>query len=158
MSALWTCPQCGHRFVTRNMWHSCTRHEVEEHFVGCLPQVRASFDRYIAAVEACGPIEVIAQKTRIAIMAQVRFAGCPVRKKWLLANLWLTRRAQHPRLVRIEEFGPGSYGHQFRLDSPADIDDGLRALIVESYRVGLREHLKRRSRTPDSAAQSLERR
>jgi len=28
---LWMCPECGHRFVTRNMWHSCARHPVEAH-------------------------------------------------------------------------------------------------------------------------------
>jgi hypothetical protein len=127
------------------MWHSCSSYQVDEHFSRSLPQVRATFDEFMAALEACGPVEVIAQKTRIAIMAQVRFAGCVVRKNWLLANLWLTRRADHPALQRVEEFGPGSYGHQFRLDSPADVDAGLRALIAEAYRVGLREHLKPRS-------------
>ena len=23
---LWTCPKCGHSFVTRNIWHSCNRY------------------------------------------------------------------------------------------------------------------------------------
>ena len=24
---LWVCPKCGHRFVTKNLWHSCVRSE-----------------------------------------------------------------------------------------------------------------------------------
>ena len=23
VKALWRCPKCGHRFVTKNLWHSC---------------------------------------------------------------------------------------------------------------------------------------
>lgn len=26
---LWRCPKCGHRFVTKNMWHSCGRYRIE---------------------------------------------------------------------------------------------------------------------------------
>jgi hypothetical protein len=125
------------------MWHSCSSYDIEQHFEHCEPHVRETFDVFLAVVEACGPVEVIPQKSRIAIQAEVRFAGCVVRRKWLLANLWLTRRAAHPALQRIEEFGPRSYGHQFRLDSPEGVDDRLRRLVQEAYQVGLRHHLQR---------------
>jgi len=140
---LWTYPECGHRFVTKNMWHSCSNYPLAYHFEGRLRQVRLTFDRFLEVVENCGPVEVIPQKTRIAIQAEVRFAGCIVRKRWLLANLWLTRRVSHPKLQRVEEYGPRSYGHRFRLDSPDDIDGALAELVQESYAVGLREHLHR---------------
>ena len=29
---LWTCPSCGHQFVTANIWHSCTKHTLDEAF------------------------------------------------------------------------------------------------------------------------------
>lgn len=140
---LWRCPECGNGFVTRNMWHSCSSYELGSHFAEADPEVRRSFDRFLEAIEECGAVEVIPQKTRIAIMAKVRFAGCVVRRKWLLANLWLTREAGHPTLRRRETYGPRSFGHQFRLDRADDVDDGLRKLIRESYRVGLREHLRK---------------
>lgn len=140
---LWTCPKCGHRFVTRNMWHSCSNYPLSYHFEKSLPSVRATFDRYLIVIESCGPVEVIPQKTRIAIQAQVRFAGCVVRKKWLIASLWLTRRVSHPTLQRVEEFGPRSYGHQFRLDAPEDIDAAFEGFVKEAYSVGMREHLQR---------------
>jgi hypothetical protein len=94
-------------------------------------------------IERQGPIEVIPQKTRIAIQAQVRFAGCIVRRKWLLAHLWLTRRARHPKLLRVEILGPRVYLHQFRFDAPGDIDDRFASLVCEAYAVGMREHLKK---------------
>lgn len=140
---LWTCPECGHRFVTRNMWHSCSNYPLEYHFEGREPRVRLIFDRFLEVIETCGRVEVIPQKTRIAIQARVRFAGCVVRNKWLLADLWLTRRVSHARLQRVDKFGHRSYGHRFRLDAPTDIDADFKALVKEAYSVGLREHLKR---------------
>lgn len=142
-SALWTCPECGHRFVTRNMWHSCSNFGLDHHFGRSSPQVRATFDRYLEAIRSCGDVAVIPQKTRIAIQADVRFAGCMVRKKWLVATLWLTRRVEHPTLQRTEVYGPRSFGHHFRLEAPDDVDPALVELIEEAYRVGLREHLDR---------------
>ena len=29
---LWTYPKCGYRFVTRNMWHSCSNYSRDDHF------------------------------------------------------------------------------------------------------------------------------
>lgn len=148
---LWTCPECGHRFVTKNPWHSCSNYSLEHHFSRAAPEVRKTFDRFLACVETAGPVVVIPQKTRIAIQAKVRFAGCIVRRRWLLAHLWLTRVADHPRLRRTERFGPASFGHQFRLERPDHVDVALEALIAEAYRVGLREHLRPPApRTPPS--------
>lgn len=139
---LWTCPACGHRLVTKGMWHSCSRYDLEHHFAGVDPAVRRSFDAFLAAVERCGPVVVIPQKSRIAIQARVRFAGCMVRKRWLLAHLWLTREAEHPRLRRVDTFGPRAIVHTFRLQRPEDLDEALERLVREAYRVGLREHLR----------------
>ncbi len=140
---LWSCPKCGHRFTTKNMWHSCSNYPLEHHFEGCLPIVRSTFDRFLEVIESFGTVEVIPQKTRIAVQARVRFASCVTRKKWLVASLWLTRRVSHPRLQRVEELGPTTFSHQFRLDSPDDLDLPFCALVEESYAVGLRKHLSR---------------
>jgi hypothetical protein len=52
---LWKCPRCGHRFVTRNLWHSCGRYALASHFKGKDPILRSVFDRIHAAVTAVGP-------------------------------------------------------------------------------------------------------
>jgi hypothetical protein len=90
------------------MWHSCSNYPLSYHFDGKDPTVRKIFDCFIELIESCGPVEVIPQKTRIAIQAQVRFAGCRVRKKWLVANLWLARKANHPKLQRVEKIRQAS--------------------------------------------------
>lgn len=63
------------------------------------------------------------------------------RKNWLYFSLWLTRQVNHPTLHRVESYGPASFGHSFRLESPEELDEPLKELICESYRVGRQEHL-----------------
>jgi hypothetical protein len=138
---LWTCPRCGHQFVSRNLWHSCGRYDLDDHFRGKNPVLRQTFDRLVEITSACGPVTVYAQKTRIVLMVRVRFAGAVVRKHSLDWALWLTRRVEHPLLHRTEVFGPHSYGLQFRLSKPGDIDEQLEALICEAYKTGKQEHL-----------------
>lgn len=131
--ALWRCPKCGHRFVTRNLWHSCGRHRLADHFAGKPAILLATFRRLVAVARACGPVTVYAQKTRIVIQARVRFAGAVVHAQWLDAALWLKRRVEHRRLHRIEDFGSLGFGVHFRLTAPAQIDAALVALIREAY-------------------------
>jgi hypothetical protein len=135
-AALWRCPRCGHRFVTRNLSHSCVRVSLPTHLAGRPTARKQTWNRWVAAARACGPITAYAQKTRIVIQARVRFAGAVVRSSYLDANLWLRRRVEHPRLRRVEDFHPIGYVHHFRLEQPSDIDEALTALMLEAYRVG----------------------
>ena len=137
---LWRCPKCGHRFVTANVWHSCGRYRIAEHFRGKPAVVRQAFNAFVGLARSCGPVTVYAQKTRIVIQARVRFAGGRPLGDHFRAALWLRRRASHRRLTRIESFGSLGYGHYFRLESPADIDRELEALMREAYDIGRQEH------------------
>jgi hypothetical protein len=136
---LWKCPRCGHRFVTKNLWHSCGRVPVATHFHGKPAARKHTWDEWVAAARACGPVTAYAQKTRLVIQARVRFAGAVVRVSYLDAGLWLRRRADHPRMHRVEDFGRLGYGHHFRLERPEDIDAALRNLMSDAYRVGTQE-------------------
>src|SRR5688572_20871374 len=68
---LWTCPRCGHRFVTRHLWHSCSRHTLAEHFIDKPPHMRELFNSFVAIIERFGPVTVYAQKSRIVCQARV---------------------------------------------------------------------------------------
>jgi hypothetical protein len=126
------------------MWHSCSRHTLEELFAAAQPAVRAAFDRWVEMAEACGPLVVIPQKTRIVFMGQVRFGGAVVRRDRLVATFALTRRIDDPRF-RHEAYGPRWIAHRFDVRDPAELDDPLlAALVCESYRdLGQRESLRR---------------
>lgn len=131
---LWTCSQCGHQFVTANIWHSCTKIALDEAFSRSLPSVRETFDRYVELIAQCGPVTVIAQKTRLVIMGRVRFAGAVVRRDKLIASFALTRRIDDPRL-RVEVYSSRWIAHRFDVRSAADLEfPELAAWLCEAYR------------------------
>ena len=140
---LWTCPLCGHRFVTTNMAHSCSNYDLDTSFARSRPSVRAAFDQFVKLIERCGPVEVIAQKTRITIMAKVRFAGATVLLDRLRIGFALGRRIEHPNLVKVEDYGPRWIVHRLDIREPAELDDpAIAAWLCESYRdLGLRGSL-----------------
>jgi hypothetical protein len=134
---LWKCPKCGHSFVTRNLWHSCVRVRLTDHFKGRPAVLRKTWNEWVATARACGPVTAYAQKTRLVIQARVRFAGAVVRVGYLDAGLWLHRRVEHPRLRRVEDFGSLGFVHHFRLEQPADIDGSLKELVLEAYQAAV---------------------
>lgn len=125
--------------MTANIWHSCGRYRLADHFKGKPQTVRETFDRLVEVARSYGPTTMHAQKTRIVLQGRVRFAGVVVKKNWLDAGVWLKKEVSHPRLVRTESYGKLGYGHHFLLFTPADIDDALVKLIGQAYVIGQQE-------------------
>ena len=71
---LWQCPKCRRRFANRNQSHACGRHDLEHHFAGKSPEIRALFDQVVAAIRAIGPVRILPEKTRIAFQVRMSFA------------------------------------------------------------------------------------
>jgi hypothetical protein len=137
---LWRCPRCGHRFVTRNLWHSCGRFSLRSHFTGRPPEVQAAFRAFVTMARANGPVTVYAQKTRIVLQTRVRFAAVMVRDRSLDTTLWLKRRVTHPCLRRVEDLGRLGLVHHFKITSPSDLDPALKALTREARSIGMESH------------------
>jgi len=142
--ALWTCPRCGRTFANKNQSHTCAAlGSVDAHFSGKDPVVRAAFDRVLAVLAPLGPVDVLAEKTRIALHARMSFAAFTPRRHWLDGHLVLARRAEHPRFRKVEVYSPRNVLHAFRLTSPSEVDESFAALVVEAYAVGQQERLRR---------------
>jgi hypothetical protein len=144
---LWQCPSCGHRFVTANIWHSCGRYRIEDHFTGKEPIVRQLFDRLDEVIRGFGPVNVYAQKTSIVFQVRVRFARAMPKKQWLDGHFWLKRRAGHARLTKVEHLLRADWIHWFRLASPEDLDREFVKLLRESYAIGKQTRPKLSQRT-----------
>jgi hypothetical protein len=136
---MWACPECGRTFANRNQTHTCAPlGGLDRHFARAAPAVRAAFDQALAVVRHLGPVEVLPEKTRIALHARMSFAAFMPRRRWLNGHLVLARRIDSPRFLRVEAYSPHNVVHTFRLTSPADVDREFAAWLAEAYQGGAR--------------------
>lgn len=137
---LWICPRCRRRFLAVNVWHACSQRELDEHFEGKPPAIRALYESWLAFVERNGgPITVVPQKTRISFQARHRFANAVIRKGWIECSLWLERAAVHPLFMRVQRETEREFVYIFRLMDDTQLDKELAALVKQAYRGGLQE-------------------
>jgi hypothetical protein len=141
---MWQCPRCSRTFANSNQSHTCAPlGDVDKHFVGKSPVVRAIFDEVLATVRTFGPVDVLAERTRIALHVRMSFAAIVPRKTWLDGHLVLARRIDSSRFRRIETFSSRNVLHVFRLFSPEEVDEEFRQWLAEAYDVGRQQHLQR---------------
>lgn len=133
---LWTCPRCGKRYVTPNMWHSCVRVTVRDHLKG-RPRHLVELYRAIGRmVRSCGPgVRTVSSKTKTGWMVRARFAGVEFRRDHLVLSFWLKRPIRSRRLRR-EHYGGRDFGYRLPVRAPDDLDDEVRAWLCEAYLVG----------------------
>lgn len=139
---LWTCPKCGHPFVTKNMSHSCARHELDDVFRGKPELVRALFERFRALVDERGPTTMIVYRDGLAFMQRVRFARVVPKRDHIELAFWFTERDPSPRFTRIETFTTNAHVHRVRIHALDELDAAVRRWIDRSYHIGCREHLR----------------
>lgn len=96
--------------------------------------MRELFDRFVEVVRACGPVEILPEKTRIAFHVRMSFAQITPRRAHLNGHLVLRRRAAHPLITRLEVMSPRCVVHHFRIED--ELDDAFCALIAEAYVTG----------------------
>jgi Domain of unknown function (DUF5655) len=141
---MWTCPECGRSFAGRNQVHTCAPlGDLDRHFARASPQVRATFDAVLAAVARVGPVQVLAEKTRIALQVRMSFAAFMPRRDWLNGHLVLARRIDSPRFLRVDTLSPRNVVHAFRLTAPTEVDEEFAGWLAEAYQVGAQQHLRR---------------
>ena len=131
--AVWICPRCGARLVSKNLWHSCGRFTLEDLFSGAKPGVLDLARTYVDQLRALGDVQIIPQKTRLVCVARVRFAGLTPRKNGFKASFALRRRVKSRRIVDTAEYGPRWCVHSVEIRSAADLDDELRNWLREAH-------------------------
>jgi hypothetical protein len=133
------------------MPHSCQVVELDSHFAGADPALRAAFDAYLAAARENGPVIVNPTKSRISFQARMRFAGVLApRKTFLMATFVLTRAIDSERLAKVEFIPPHYHVHYLRLRTPADVDAEVRGWLAAAYAVGEQRHLGQRNARPNA--------
>ncbi|MFC5265330.1 DUF5655 domain-containing protein [Kribbella qitaiheensis] len=143
MDELWTCEKCGRTFANRNQSHTCRAlGDLASHFDGKDPAVRETFDRIVEVVQGLGPVEVLAEKTRIALHARMSFAAFTPRIHWLDGHVVLAERLDSHRFTKVEVYSPRNVLHAFRLRSPSEVDAEVIDWFTRAYAVGRQQHLR----------------
>ena len=138
---LWTCPKCGNKFVTKNMWHSCGKYNLDDLFASSEPHVRKIFDKIVELIKVLGSFTVIPQKTRVTLQVRVRFLSIMIRKSHLICGFWFAKTHKSPRFHKIEEIAPKAISHEVRIESLDDFDEEFKSWLKESYAIGKQKHL-----------------
>jgi hypothetical protein len=131
--AVWVCPKCGARLVSRNLCHSCGRFTLEDLFAKATPDVRSLAKRFVKMLNSLGDVQVIPQKTRLVCVARVRFVGLYPRKGGLRVGFALRRRLRSRRIIKTADYGPKWRGHFIDIRATEDLDGELRAWLQEAH-------------------------
>jgi hypothetical protein len=107
------------------------------------PRARELFEEFRNMVGQCGKYSLGPAKTRIAFLAEVRFAGITnLSEKGMTCTFALPRPLQSSRFTRVWEIVPGWWAHRLRITAVEQLDDEVQAWLCESYRLmGMRERL-----------------
>ena len=116
---------------------------VERHLAG---QPRFAVDLYrqfIETVKTIGPFTYAVSKTTITLKGERRgFAGARPFRDGVRGYFDLRREVRGSQIVSVAPYTKRLYVHQFRLSSPADIDDEFVGWLREAYAVGDGAHLR----------------
>jgi len=144
LKSLWTCPKCGAKLITKNLWHSCGRATLAEWQARMGPRARRLYDRFQRMIAKCGEYHVAPALTRIAFLARVRFAGITgISEKGMTCTFAMPYPLSSPRFVKVEEVVPGWWMHRLRINEASQLDEEVQAWLRESYRLmGMQERLR----------------
>jgi hypothetical protein len=108
---LWTCPKCGVKLLTRNLWHSCGRATLGDWRSRMGPRARTLFARFERLVANCGEYHLSPALTRIAFLGRVRFAGITrLSEDGMTCNFAMPYPLKSRRFARVDEIVPGCGG------------------------------------------------
>jgi hypothetical protein len=141
---MWRCPRCGVGLVSRNLSHACGDHTVDAFLARATPHARALYEGFVALIAACGPYELAPAKTRVAFLAEVRFASVNrVAPDAIDIHFVLPRAVDHAGIRRREQLGK-LYVHHVRIAEARALDRPLAGWLRASYReYGQRRWLRR---------------
>jgi len=131
---LWTCPKCGLKFVTRNLWHSCGLATVAERKKRMTPKAREIYDCFESLIANCGEYHVSPAKTRIAFMGRIRFAGISkMTDDGVMCNFALGAPLSSKRFHKIHEVVPGWFAHYMWITDPKQLDTQVQRWLKRAY-------------------------
>lgn len=138
---MWTCPECGRSFANPNQWHACQDTTVDEALAGKTDHAISIYRAVVGALEAAGEFRIHPQKTRIAFISRMTFAGVSLARRWADLSFILPEPLDDRRIRKLDLYGPTSWGHTIRLSRPDDIDRDVEQWLEQALKRGDQETL-----------------
>ena len=138
---MWTCPRCGRSYAISNQSHACLSLTPAQHLAEKGPLAEQFYRAVVDVLSTCGEFRIHAQKTRIAFISRMSFAGLTFARNWANLTFILPNPVDHPRIRKLTLYGPTSWGHSLRLTGTEEIDDQVRKSLCEAWRRGNQETL-----------------
>lgn len=87
----------------------------------------------MATLETVGPIHADVVSVGIFLKNPHKFAELRPMQRWVALSFRLDRRARHRLITRkVIEYG-GRYWHTANVAAPEELDESLRAMLIEAY-------------------------
>ena len=143
---MWTCPRCHQKFVNKNQSHSCGHYSVEGFLEGKSEKAIQLFRAFLKEYRKVGAYELHPVKTRVALLAQMRFASINrLGEDYLDGHFILTSSLPNETIIyKIDNLNNRFFVHHFRIRDEADINSAFRKYMMLAYDVGLRKHVRKK--------------
>lgn len=130
----WECPACGRSFGRAQQSHMCApAMSIDGYFAGRSPGDRAIFDAVFGAFEGVPGLVVEAVGVGILFKRARTFAELRPRRGGFTLSFWLSRNDASPRISRRVGRGGPRTCHFVALSTPTEVDEQVRAWLLESY-------------------------
>jgi hypothetical protein len=107
---------------------------IERHLEAGTDNGRELYRRFVDIVAACGEYTTSVAKTTITFKGPRRgFAGARPNGDRLQGYFDVTYRVEDSRISRSSPYQKDLFVHQFRVDSPAQLDDAFARWIADAY-------------------------
>jgi len=146
---MWTCPRCGHQFYNKKQSHSCGGYTVDNFLKGKTEYAIGLFNDFLAEYRGIGPFELHPVKTRVALLAQMRFASInKIAADHIDIHLVLTESYKHTLcFYKIDKLANRFFVHHARIYDHEDFTAELHYFMEKAYHVGNRQHVDSKKNT-----------
>ena len=157
---MWTCPECGRSFANTHQWHSCVELSLDAKLAEASDTAVELYRAFESAVRSCGEFRIHPQKTRIAYINTMTFAGAKLAKRWIDISFITATPIDDERIRSLECYGPTSFGHTVRLSSSDELNaaanESVRQWLCSAWRRGTQETLDPSARVDPLVGRPLE--
>jgi hypothetical protein len=140
---MWTCPHCQQQFYNRNQSHSCGQYSVDGFLENKSERSIELFWYFLAEYKRIGVFELHPVKTRVALLAQMRFASVNRLGKDFLDGHLVLIDSNPDKFVfhKIDNLNNRFFVHHFRIYREEEIGATFRHYMRLAYEVGHRKHV-----------------